>query len=126
MILNSFRATSLLFRRSFSTSSRLPNPILYAKGPITSSLSRVPVIQTPLLARSVASQVSGRPGSQTFEHAATNIREEVGNSTADLAKAIAGSNVYDDAVEPTQRTFVSSHVVLHNATHVVGYLAGYH
>ncbi|KAJ3478713.1 hypothetical protein NLI96_g9572 [Meripilus lineatus] len=39
-------------------------------------------------------------------HAATNIREEVGNSTADLAKAIAGSNVYSDSVEPTARTFL--------------------
>lgn len=38
--------------------------------------------------------------------AATNIKEEVGNSTTDLAKAIAGGNVFSDAVAPTQQTFL--------------------
>jgi len=43
--------------------------------------------------RSVASSVSMRPGSQTLEHAATNVKEELGNSASDLAKVIAGANV---------------------------------
>jgi len=43
--------------------------------------------------RTVASTVSNKPASQTFEHAATNIKEEVGNSATDLAKVIAGANV---------------------------------
>ncbi|KAF8623333.1 hypothetical protein AX15_006410 [Amanita polypyramis BW_CC] len=50
----------------------------------------------PILARSVASSVSGKPGSQTLEHAAKNIKEEMGNSAADLAKIIAASNVTRD------------------------------
>jgi hypothetical protein len=57
--------------------------------------------------RTAASSVSGRPGSQTIEHAATNIKEEVGNSAADLAKRIAAANMTSDAVKPNQRTFVS-------------------
>ncbi|KAJ4477098.1 hypothetical protein C8R41DRAFT_773146 [Lentinula lateritia] len=40
--------------------------------------------------RSVASTVSNKPGSQTFDHAALNIREEAGNTAADVAKTIAG------------------------------------
>ncbi|CCM01563.1 uncharacterized protein FIBRA_03623 [Fibroporia radiculosa] len=59
-----------------------------------------------LLARGVASSVSGRPGSQTAGQAAQNIKEEVGNSTADLAKAIAGGNVFRDAVAPANQTFL--------------------
>ncbi|PFH51685.1 hypothetical protein AMATHDRAFT_141874 [Amanita thiersii Skay4041] len=55
----------------------------------------------PFLSRGVASSVSRKPGSQDLEHAATNIKEEVGNSAADLAKAIAGSNMTKDSVDPT-------------------------
>ena len=53
--------------------------------------------------REVASSVSGRPASQTIEHAVTNVKEEVGNSAADLAKSIAGGT-------PMKRfdTFVSN------------------
>lgn len=54
------------------------------------------------LARPVASSVSGKPGSQSLEHAATNIKEEVGNSAADLAKVIAACNVNQDSVGPTR------------------------
>lgn len=46
----------------------------------------------------VASSVSNRPGSQTLEHAATNIKEELGNSATDLAKGIAGANLTVDSV----------------------------
>ncbi|KAH9484434.1 Transmembrane protein 69 [Psilocybe cubensis] len=49
-------------------------------------------------ARLVASSVSGRPGSQSLEHAATNVKEELGNSAQDLAKMIAGANVTMDSV----------------------------
>ncbi|KAF8630436.1 hypothetical protein AX17_005413 [Amanita inopinata Kibby_2008] len=55
----------------------------------------------PFLTRPIASSVSGKPGSQSLEHAATNIKEEVGNSAADLAKIIAGSNITKDSVDPT-------------------------
>jgi hypothetical protein len=59
--------------------------------------------------RSVASQVSGRPGSQTLEHAATNVKEELGNSASDLAKVIAGANMTSDAItDHGGESFVSS------------------
>ncbi|KAF8891336.1 hypothetical protein BD779DRAFT_197513 [Infundibulicybe gibba] len=61
---------------------------------------------TFLRARTVASSVSGRPGSQTFEHAATNIKEEVGNSASDLAKVIAGANITSHSVAPTGTSFL--------------------
>src|SRR5712671_4456563 len=57
--------------------------------------------------RAVASHVSGRPASQTISQAAVNVREEVGNSTTDWAKVIAGGNFTDDAVKPDSETFVS-------------------
>lgn len=61
----------------------------------------------PIDVRGAASSVSGRPGSQTPGHAAQNIKEEIGNSTSDLAKSIAGANVPEDDVKPINRTFVS-------------------
>jgi len=54
----------------------------------------------------VASSVSGRPASQTPSHAATNIKEEVGNATSELAKSIAGANRPVDNVAPTNQTFL--------------------
>jgi hypothetical protein len=57
--------------------------------------------------RAVASQVSGRPASQTISQAALNVREEVGNSTTDWAKVIAGGNSTSDAVKTDRETFVS-------------------
>jgi hypothetical protein len=60
-------------------------------------------------ARCVASLVSGRPGSQTLEHAATNVKEELGNSASDLAKVIAGANVTQDTVVNSgEESFVST------------------
>lgn len=38
--------------------------------------------------------------------AALNIKEEVGNSAADLAKVIASANMTSDAVAPQKETFV--------------------
>lgn len=64
---------------------------------------------TLLQARHVASQVSNRPGSQSFEHAATNVKEEIGNSAVDLAKAIAGANVTTDNIADSGgNSFVSA------------------
>ena len=59
--------------------------------------------------RGEASNVSGRPASQTISQATVNVREEVGNSTTDWAKVIAGGNFTDDAVKADRRTFVSDH-----------------
>ncbi|SJL12200.1 uncharacterized protein ARMOST_15622 [Armillaria ostoyae] len=71
------------------------------------ALSRPSV--SPLLflkSRTVASSVSNRPASQTFEHTATNIKEEAGNAASDVAKIIAGSNVTrQDVVTPNNSTF---------------------
>lgn len=66
-------------------------------------------------ARFVASSVTTRPGSQTIEHAATNVKEELGHSASDLAKAIAGANVTTDAVkDSSDQTFVSIEACQHN------------
>ena len=75
---------------------------------VTPSIARTApsLLRNSLFLRGAASAVSGRPGSQTVGHAAQNIREEVGQSAADLAKSIAGGNVFADNVEPTQQTFV--------------------
>ena len=67
---------------------------------------RLGVTATLLQARSVASSVSMRPGSQSLEHAATNVKEELGNSAADLAKVISGANMTTDSVSDTE-SFVS-------------------
>jgi len=49
-----------------------------------------------------------RPGSQTLEHAATNVKEELGNSASDLAKVIAGANVTTAGiVDSSADSFVS-------------------
>lgn len=67
-----------------------------------------PRLVFPILhARYVASSVSGRPGSQTLEHAATNVKEELGNSASDLAKVIAGANVTEDTIaDSSQASFL--------------------
>ena len=97
--LPALRRAPIALRRPFSSSSLL-RP--------TSSAPHTPLslLRSQLIVRGAASTVSGRPGSQTVGHAAQNIREEVGQSAADLAKAIAGGNVFADNVEPTQQTFV--------------------
>jgi len=50
--------------------------------------------------------VSGRPASQTISQAAVNVREEVGNSTTDWAKVIAGGNSSADSVKSNSQTFL--------------------
>jgi len=108
---HALRRAPLVFRRplvaprSFSTTRPSTSPLLakpsFAPGVISAPL------RGQLLVRGAASSVSGRPGSQTMGQAANNIREEVGNSTTDLAKAIAGGNVFRDSVAPTQQTFLN-------------------
>lgn len=130
MILNALRAplrttTPILLRRNLATST-LKSPVLASKHAPILRHSTFPK-PTAIALRSIASQVSGRPGSQTIEHAAENIREEVGNSTADLAKTIAGGNYFADAVKPSgKETFVSLSICLNlNLTHL-GALVGNH
>ncbi|KAI0647573.1 hypothetical protein C8Q79DRAFT_960215 [Trametes meyenii] len=107
--LPAFRRSPLIFgRRGLSTSPSSLSPlgrtsILNLK---TLSSPTISAFRSGLIVRGAASSVSGRPGSQTAAHAAQNIREEVGQSAADLAKSIAGGNVYQDGIEPTQQTFL--------------------
>ena len=110
MFLSILRRAPPAFRRPLSTSSSSSFHTLRQSTHIPRVLPRLLVNQ--LAVRGAASSVSGRPGSQTLEHAAENIREEVGQSAADLAKSIAGGNVYADNVEPTQQTFVRPLILL--------------
>ncbi|KAJ7286433.1 hypothetical protein C8J57DRAFT_1287642 [Mycena rebaudengoi] len=74
----------------------------FNRGPLAARhrLATRPVLwNTPLHARMVANSVGLKPGSEDFEHARQNIREEAGNTAKDLAKAIAGANVYGDGVK---------------------------
>ena len=82
-------------------------PILHARNsPL--AIHRLVSITCPihlgiaLHAHTVASSVSMHPGSQTpVEQAATNVKEEFGNSVADLAKVISGANVTTDSNSDT-------------------------
>ncbi|KAJ7685700.1 hypothetical protein DFH06DRAFT_1159168 [Mycena polygramma] len=74
--------------------------------PLRSAFNRSPLaarhrLALPLLHVRTAANTVG-PGSQSFSHAKQNIKEEAGNSASDLAKAIAGANVYNvkDASKP--------------------------
>ena len=69
-------------------------------------------------ARTVASTVSNKPASQTFEHAARNIKEEVGNSATDLAKVIAGANVKNVNIA-SRESFVSQSLPIHESLLIV-------
>jgi len=81
---------------------RCPSPSL--RRPAVHGATSIALLQI----RSVASSVSFRPGSQTLEHAATNVKEELGNSASDLAKVIAGANVAADGiVDSSADSFVS-------------------
>src|ERR1700759_2966026 len=102
-ILTSLVRSSALRRTPFilrtSNGTRVLQPSM-----ISRSLLQRPAL---LQARFAASSVSGRPGSQSVEHAARNVKEEVGNSAADWAKAIAGGNFTQDSVTTdTDPTFV--------------------
>lgn len=56
-------------------------------------------------ARFAASSVSGRPGSQSVEHATQNVKEELGNSLTDWAREIAGGVFTVDTVKPKVDSF---------------------
>lgn len=112
--LPALRRAPFVFGRGLSTSSAI-SPLARTSFLRSASLTRNTnsILRNHLIVRGVANSVSGRPGSQTAGHAAQNIREEVGQSAADLAKSIAGGNVFQDGVEPTQQTFVRSRVPVH-------------
>jgi hypothetical protein len=116
MIFNALRVplrttVPTLLRRNAATTT-FKSPLLAAKPELHLRHKPIFFIPNQIAARTVASQVSGRPASQTIEHAAENIREEVGNSAADLARTIAGGNYFDDSVKPpSKETFVSALIV---------------
>ncbi|KAL1937631.1 hypothetical protein VTO73DRAFT_13017 [Trametes versicolor] len=105
--LPALRRAPFVFGRGLSTSSAI-SPLARTSFLRSASLTHNTnsILRNHLIIRGVANSVSGRPGSQTAGHAAQNIREEVGQSAADLAKSIAGGNVFQDGVEPTQQTFL--------------------
>ncbi|KAI6037914.1 hypothetical protein EDC04DRAFT_2570570 [Pisolithus marmoratus] len=57
-------------------------------------------------ARFAASSVSGRPGSQSVEHATQNVKEELGNSLTDWAREIAGGVFTVATVKPRVDSFL--------------------
>ena len=85
-----FRNTPLAFCRPLARPAALKRP--------------VNLNSTLLYARTVASSVSNRPASQSLEHAAMNVKEELGNSASDLAKVIAANDVTKDSVAPYSNT----------------------
>jgi hypothetical protein len=78
---------------------QLRDPSRFAARPAAINLTQVH-------ARFAASSVSGRPGSQTIEHARQNVKEEVGNSLTDWARSIAGGVFTVDSVKPSKDSFV--------------------
>ena len=100
--------------RQFTRSLALKNTLLTVCKPLARPRSFVLQRPTLLHARTVASFVTNKPASQSLEHAATNIKEEVGNSAADFAKVIAGSNVTKEHVLPGEASFVSSNLYYEN------------
>lgn len=89
------RRTPLALRRS----SQFQSSFQFTARPAAVNLAQVH-------ARFAASSVSGRPGSQTIEHARQNVKEEVGNSMTDWARSIAGGVFTVDSVKPTKDSFV--------------------
>lgn len=76
------------------------------QGPSQFALRPTAIHLTQVHARFAASSVSGRPGSQTIEHARQNVKEEVGNSMTDWARSIAGGVFTVDSVKPSRDSFV--------------------
>ncbi|KXN91416.1 hypothetical protein AN958_00678 [Leucoagaricus sp. SymC.cos] len=79
-------------------------PRVAAQAGIPAFRRPMPIVRPQVLTHSllqkrmVASSVTNRPASQTLEHAATNVREELGGTASDVAKIIAGANVTTDSV----------------------------
>ncbi|PCH36513.1 hypothetical protein WOLCODRAFT_140496 [Wolfiporia cocos MD-104 SS10] len=101
------RPLSTLHARSTRSTHRAL-PLLIMPRRTNTPMSLAPLLHNQLIVRGAASSVSNKPGSQTFRQAAQNIREEVGHSAGDLAKAIAGANWFQDAVaaNPKRDTFL--------------------
>lgn len=130
-LVRTLRRAPLVLKRSFSNAR---SPLILSSSLLRTSVrsgavSASPLLRGQLITRGAASSLSGKPGSQTFRQAAQNIKEEVGNSTTDLAKAIAGANWFHDAVEPEAKrdTFLGiTNAVAHAvpAPYIVFGLAG--
>ncbi|KAF8827450.1 hypothetical protein HHX47_DHR4000416 [Lentinula edodes] len=99
-MIRSIFATSVA-RTTFSRSARFHTPIRIAALAINKP-------RPTIFVRSVASTVSNKPGSQTFDHAALNIREEAGNTAADVAKSIAGGSSHIPASDHSFVAITSS------------------
>ncbi|KIK97514.1 hypothetical protein PAXRUDRAFT_218731 [Paxillus rubicundulus Ve08.2h10] len=85
-----------------NASLRTPPRFQNAPRPTT----RLAAITLPkVYVRFAASSVSGRPGSQTLDHAKLNVKEEVGNSLTDWARSIAGGVFTVDSVKPAKDSF---------------------
>jgi hypothetical protein len=101
------------FLRPLSRSAPLRNAPLALRPPsrfqnAPRSTARLVAINLPqVYVRFAASSVSGRPGSQTLDHAKLNVKEEVGNSLTDWARSIAGGVFTVDSVKPVKDSFVS-------------------
>ena len=100
-----------LYRPILRTAAIRNVPLLYRRPPPITPIARrttfLGLKPAAVHARFVASSVSNRPASQTLEHAATNVKEELGHSATDLAKVIAGANVTTDAVkDSSDQSFV--------------------
>ncbi|KIJ16964.1 hypothetical protein PAXINDRAFT_162554 [Paxillus involutus ATCC 200175] len=97
------------FLRPLSRSAPLRNaplrpPSRFQNAP--RSTARLVAINLPqVYVRFAASSVSGRPGSQTLDHAKLNVKEEVGNSLTDWARSIAGGVFTVDSVKPVKDSF---------------------
>lgn len=89
---------------NFHTITRPHNALRFE---LKSHLKHGSRVLIPLQVRGAASNVAGRPASQTPQHAAQNIKEEVGHAASDFAKNIAGANFNVDNVRPINETFVS-------------------
>lgn len=105
--------TCNLYYRKTNLSLKLPVPQSTLLRPCCKPGYTGPKLFLGLGLRGAASSVSGRPGSQTPQHAATNIKEEVGNAASEFAKSIAGANLPVDNVKPVNSTFVNSWFLLY-------------
>ncbi|KAF8844446.1 hypothetical protein BDN67DRAFT_894569 [Paxillus ammoniavirescens] len=99
------------FLRPLSRSAPLRNAPLALRPPsrfqnAPRSIARLAGTNLPqVYVRFAASSVSGRPGSQTLDHAKLNVKEEVGNSLTDWARSIAGGVFTVDSVKPVKDSF---------------------
>jgi hypothetical protein len=84
------RPASMHTATSIAALSTLSNSLNHPSSTKSKSITPFQRPQRSIIARTVASTVSNRPASQTFDHAALNIKEEAGNSASDIAKTIAG------------------------------------